>query len=155
VRQQRVMAVLALKKMQEDEVAAGGYVDHELEAAFEEIHGTVERGTDEKHFYNVPTLPKFQVVPQYSTPEELKRLLPKFMTREEEAVREEKELVKQFTANIKYNLRITAPGLNRLGRYKHPAKRYGRRHVIHHIACRFSPRHPPHSAPVLATSSTT
>ena len=29
------------------------------------------------------------------------------------------------------------------------------RHVIHHTVYRCSPRHPPHSVPVLATSSTT
>jgi len=31
----------------------------------------------------------------------------------------------------------------------------GARHAIHHIVHRCSPRHPPHSAPVLATPSTT
>jgi len=29
------------------------------------------------------------------------------------------------------------------------------RHVIHHVVYRWSPRHLPHSLPVLATSSTT
>jgi hypothetical protein len=31
----------------------------------------------------------------------------------------------------------------------------GASHVVHHIAYRCTPRHPPHNVPVLATSSTT
>ena len=124
LRHQRVMAILALKKIQYEAETKGTQPTFPgLTAAFEELHGSADIGKDDRHIRIVPSLPKFQVIPQGTSPERMKQLLPKFFSPEEESMREEKLLVKQFKAALEYNLGIVAPGLNRKGRFKHPGKR--------------------------------
>ena len=71
----------------------------------------------------VPTLPNFAVVPAGTPEHELREILPKYLTDDERAANEEKELVRQFRANLEYNTGAAAPGLNRKGRHKHPTGR--------------------------------
>ena len=86
-----------------------------MEAAFEEIHGSEDRGSGEKNHYVVPELPKFQVVPANTTPEQLKEILPPYVSAEERARRNERELIRTFRDNLAYNTREAAPSLNRAG----------------------------------------
>lgn len=123
IRQQRVMAILALKKIQREHETTGKPTFPGLEAAFEEIHGSEDRGTGEKNHYVVPELPKFQVVPANTTPEQLKEILPPYYSAEERARRNERELIRKFRDNLAYNTREAAPSLNREGRIRHPGKR--------------------------------
>ena len=123
IRQQRVMAILALKQIQHDTVKAGQPTYPHLEAAFEQIHGSEHVGSGERHVRVVPTLPNFAVVPAGTPEHELREILPKYQTDEQRAANEEKELVRQFRANLEYNTGAAGPGLNRKGRYKHPSGR--------------------------------
>ena len=123
IRQQRVMAILALKTIQHDTVKAGGPTFPHLEAAFEQIHGAEHIGSGERHVRVVPSLPNFAVVPAGTPEHELRDILPKFRTDEERAANEEKELVKQFKSALEYNTGVAGPGLNRRGRFKHPTGR--------------------------------
>ena len=124
IRQQRVMAILALKKIQyETEQAGEQPMFPDVAAAWEEIHGSSDVGADEKHIRIVPKLPKFMVIPEGTPPEKMKQMLPKFVSDEEKSAREEKRLVKEFKEYLDYNLKITGPGLQRGGRIRKPAKR--------------------------------
>jgi len=113
VRQQRVMAILALKKIQQVHLNAQKQTFPHLEAAWEELHGSEDRGTGEKHVRIVPELPKFQVVHADTTQEELDLILPKFVSSEDRAEKEERVLVRQFKDALAYNMKETAPSLNR------------------------------------------
>ena len=117
VRQQRVMAILALKKIQQVHLNAQKQTFPHLEAAWEELHGSEDRGTGEKHVRIVPELPKFQVVHADTTQEELDLILPKFVSSEDRAEKEERVLVRQFKDALAYNMKETAPSLNRTGTY--------------------------------------
>jgi hypothetical protein len=123
IRQQRVMAILALKKIQQRHLRDGKPTFPDLEAAFEELHGSEDRGSGERHFHIVPSLPKFQVVPAHTSEEELAKILPPFVSDAEKAEREERELVRTFRENLRFNLGEDAPSLNRRGRIKKPGKR--------------------------------
>jgi hypothetical protein len=114
LRQQRVMGILALKRIQYDAEQNGTQaLFPDITAAFEEIHGSEDIGRDDRHIRIMPQLPKYQVIPPGTSPEMMKKLLPKYLTPEEESAREEKVLVRQFKAALEYNLGITAPRLNR------------------------------------------
>ena len=124
IRQQRVMAILALKKIQQQHLSDTKKTTYpHLEAAWEEIHGSEDRGTGEKHVRIVPELPRFQVVSAGTTPEELDKILPKYQSPEAKAEKEEVILVKRFKDNLSYNMKETAPSLNRTGRIRRPHKR--------------------------------
>jgi len=123
VRQQRVMAILALKKIQQVHLNAQKQTFPHLEAAWEELHGSEDRGTGEKHVRIVPELPKFQVVHADTTQEELDLILPKFVSSEDRAEKEERVLVRQFKDALAYNMKETAPSLNRTGRLRRPPSR--------------------------------
>jgi hypothetical protein len=56
------------------------------------------------------------------TPEQMKQVLPTFYTEEEKGAMQEREMVRQFTDRLQYNLGVTGAGLNRLGRLKKPGK---------------------------------
>ena len=123
IRQQRVMAILALKKLQQTQLSEGKETFPHLEAAWEEIHGSEDRGSGEKHFRIEPELPKFRVVHANATPEELDMILPKYRSPEAKAEEEERVLVKRFKENLAYNMGEVAPSLNRRGRIRRPHAR--------------------------------
>jgi hypothetical protein len=123
IRQQRVMAILALKKLQQQHLNEGKDTFPHLEAAWEEIHGSEDRGSGERHVRIVPELPKFQVVHANTSPEELDAILPKYESPEAKAEKEERVLIRRFRDNLAYNARETAPSLNRRGRIRRPHAR--------------------------------
>ena len=104
IRQQRVMAILALKQIQHDTVKAGQPTYPNLEAAFEQIHGSEHVGSGERHVRVVPTLPNFAVVPAGTPDHELREILPKYQTDEQRAANEEKELAKMMMSRKKRRL---------------------------------------------------
>ena len=123
IRQQRVMAILALKKLQQQHLNEGKDTFPHLEAAWEEIHGSEDRGSGERHVRIVPELPRFQVVHANTSPAELDALLPRYESPQVKAEKEERVLIRRFRDNLAYNMRETAPSLNRRGRIRRPHAR--------------------------------
>lgn len=62
VRQQRVMAIIALKELEDEREAKGEELAYDLHAFMAELHGCHEtRGHFERHVRLLPTKPAFEV----------------------------------------------------------------------------------------------
>ena len=91
-----------------------------MEARFEAVFGTSERGAGERHYVDVPTYPSFEVL----TGEEANERTPGLKVDPEKlAMREERELVKTFKERLDFNTGVTGASLKRESRRKHAAKR--------------------------------
>ena len=120
VREQRIMAILALKRREAEWIKNGKELDYDLEARFEAVFGTSERGAGERHYVDVPTYPSFEVL----TGEEANERTPGLKVDPEKlAMREERELVKTFKERLDFNTGVTGASLKRESRRKHAAKR--------------------------------
>lgn len=120
VREQRIMAILALKRREHERIKQGEELDYELEARFESIFGTSERGNGERYYVDVPTYPSFEVL----THEEASLRTPKPKVDSEKlAEREERELVKTFKERLDFNTGVIGRTLMRESRRVRAAKR--------------------------------
>ena len=120
VREQRIMAILALKRREAEWIKAGKELDYDLEARFEAVFGTSERGAGERHYVDVPTYPSFEVL----TSSEARERTPGLKVDPEKlALREERELVRTFKERLDFNAGVTGTSLKRESRRKHAAKR--------------------------------
>lgn len=120
VREQRILAILALKRREAEWIKNGKALDYDLEARFEAVFGTSERGAGERHYVDVPTYPSFEVL----TGEEANERTPGLKVDPENlAMREERELVKTFKERLDFNTGVTGASLKRESRRKHAAKR--------------------------------
>ena len=120
VREQRIMAILALKRREAEWIKNGKELDYDLEARFEAVFGTSERGAGERYYVDVPTYPSFEVL----TAEEAKERTPGLKVDPEKlAMREEKELVRAFKEKLDYNTGVIGASLKKESRRTHAAKR--------------------------------
>lgn len=122
VREQRVLAILALKELEAEAEANGEHLDWELEKAAEEWFGPASIGTGERHVRVVPRAPKFEVYPD-GLPDEL---VPKAADAEDAdalAKKEEAMLVAEFKEALDFNLGRTGKSISRKNRFAHPPKR--------------------------------
>ena len=120
VREQRIMAILVLKRREAEWIKAGKELDYDLEARFEAVFGTSERGAGERHYVDVPTYPSFEVL----TSSEARERTPGLKVDPEKlALREERELVRTFKERLDFNAGVTGTSLKRESRRKHAAKR--------------------------------
>ena len=111
VREQRVGAILALKKREEAAVRENQTLFHDAETAMERAAGTVEAGNGERHVYDAPTMPHFQTVSAF---EHGRAAKPKrFIEASELAKQQERILVRDFFDRLEYNMGERAPGLIR------------------------------------------
>jgi len=114
IREQRVGAIVALKRSEERFVENNETLYHDLETLMEQSYGTVDVGTGERHVTDVPTTPMFQTVSEY---ERGRAARPKkFVEASELARREEKVLVREFFERLRYNTLETGTNLNRVSR---------------------------------------
>jgi len=120
VREQRIMAILALKRREAEWIKNGKELDYDLEARFEAVFGTSERGAGERYYVDVPTYPSFEVL----TAEEANERTPGLKVDPEKlAMREERELVRAFKEKLDYNTGVIGASLKKESRRTHAAKR--------------------------------
>jgi hypothetical protein len=114
VRKQRVGAILALKRREEEAVKANRTLFHDTEAAMERASGSVDIGTGERHVADVPTMPQFQTVSAFDHGRDAK---PKrFVEASELARKQERVLVREFFERLEYNVGERGQGLRRVSR---------------------------------------
>lgn len=153
IRQQRVMAILALKEREQQAREAGQPLYTQLAEFFEDMHDAHEtRGSGEKHHVVLPSYPNYKelteedadrlaallesrlgkkfddIEPEDITPEIRQELLTaagidKEGLEDELAAKEEEHLVAEFRRSLEYNLGKTGTSLSRSSRKKHPPKR--------------------------------
>jgi hypothetical protein len=120
VREQRIMAILSLKRREAEWIKNGKELDYDLEARFEAVFGTSERGAGEQYYVDVPTYPSFEVL----TAEEANERTPGLKVDPEKlAMREERELVRAFKEKLDYNTGVIGASLKKASRRTHAAKR--------------------------------
>jgi len=129
VRQQRVGAILALKRNEEKMVEAGEVLYHDLESGVEAAAGAVDIGSGERHISDVPTMPRFQVVSAFERGRDAKP--KKFIEATELAKQQEKVLVQEFFERLEYNMGVRGPGLIRANRRTHAPRRPKEGYALH------------------------
>jgi hypothetical protein len=126
VREQRIMAIIALKTL-ELQKAAKGEVNKDAELEMERHFGTVESGTGEKHvaFKGLIQSPKFVVAARGSDGSEyvVKRVDGGEVTAESLARDEELALVKDFKERLDFNVGAVGKTLQRGSRMAVTPKR--------------------------------
>lgn len=153
IRQQRAMAILALKEREHAARAAGKHLHTSLTEAMEIAHGAIESmGARERHHVVLPSYPNYkelseadadklaallerrlgkpfeQIELEDMTPEVVQELraaagMDKAALEDQLAAKEESILVEEFRRNLEYNLKKTGTTLHRGSRKKHPAAR--------------------------------
>lgn len=135
VRQQRVMAILALRRLRAADVAAGRPLNEDFEKAMLAARGsTVAKASGEAHVKAAPSYPTYTIVPEgpdgetlalFSAPRQngkggaaaAKKKGPLTSEAEEAA------LVREFRANLDYNSQKTGTELLQGSRLRQPATR--------------------------------
>ena len=138
IRQQRVMAILALKEMEAKENLLDDPEANARAKAYDEKYGNYAMtGSGERHYVNIPSFPNYleldekevirkvaektgksveQIVEEGLTPEAAFKILglkTKEEIEEELAVKEEETLIKEFKAALDFNLGKTGTGISR------------------------------------------
>ena len=136
VRQQRVMAILALRRLRAADVAAGRPLNEDFEKAMRAARGsTVAKASGEAHVKAAPSYPKYTIVPEGPDGKPLalfsalrqdgkggaaaaKKKKGPLTSEAEEAA-----LVREFRANLDYNSQKTGTELLQGSRRRQPATR--------------------------------
>ncbi|KAK3264573.1 hypothetical protein CYMTET_26698 [Cymbomonas tetramitiformis] len=119
IREQRAAAIIALKQIEHAaEQSEGAFpVDNELATLAEELHGTVEKGTNESYLRPAFSYPKFKVLPEGELPDEGAAERARL---EDEKV--DQVMIRDFKENLAYNLGKVGAGLSLKSRVKQPIK---------------------------------
>ena len=129
IREQRVGAIIALKRSEERHVENNETLYHELETLMEQSYGTVDIGSGERHVADVPTAPMFQTVSGYERGRSARP--KKFVEASELARREERILVREFFERLRYNTLETGASLHRVSRRASAPKRPEGGYALH------------------------
>ncbi|GAB4821535.1 hypothetical protein N2152v2_008581 [Parachlorella kessleri] len=149
IRQQRVMAILALKQMEAEARAKGVKLQDEVQEIMDtEVHECIEAvGSGERHYAVLPSYPNYkeldtrevvsrleaklgkpmdQITEEDLSPElarEVLGVVSKEEVEEQISAREETAMVEEFTRNLQYNMGLVGDGIKRASRKSHAPRR--------------------------------
>lgn len=122
IRRERVLAILALARMEREMLDQGKQIFPELREIARKAYGPgYAKGNGERHIAFVPTYPRYKLV----SPEEVEDVqTPSYEELVQKRSREEEDvLVQEFKERLDFNTGVTGKGLSRQSRFINAPRR--------------------------------